>query len=158
MSGMDFRHAMRRLAGGVVILTAAEHDARYGMTMTAVMSLAMDPPSLAIGVNRGASIAAPIGRTGRFCVNLLHAGQADFCAAFSAQPSDRRFSVGDWQADEHGTPWLVDGQASIFCTLGPALTFGTHDLIVGLVDRVLNADAIAPLVYLDGRYTRAMAG
>ncbi|MDF7774814.1 flavin reductase family protein [Sphingomonas sp. AOB5] len=150
-----FRGAMRRLAGGVAIVTAAEEGRRYGMTMTAVMSLSMDPPSLAIGVNRSASIAAPLARTGRFCVNLLRASHDRFCADFSALATDERFTVGDWHTDENGLPWLADAQAVMFCTAGPVTTFGTHDLIVGLVDRAINEPAIAPLLHLDGSYMAA---
>lgn len=148
---------MRRLAGSVAILTTAEGSQRYGMTMTAVMSLSMNPPSLALGVNRSASIAAPLTRTARFCVNLLHASQLDFCAAFSALPTADRFSIGDWREDD-GIPYLAGAQANLFCTRGPVTVFGTHDLVVGIVDRVEHAEEIAPLVHLDGRYTVAAAG
>lgn len=151
----DFRAAMRRLASGVAIVTAVEDGTRYGMTMTAVMSLSMDPPSLAIGVNRNASIAAPLGRAGRFCVNLLRASHDRFCADFSALPTEARFTVGDWRSDETGLPWLADAQAVLFCTTGPVTPFGTHDLIVGVVERVINEPAIAPLLHLDGSYAAA---
>lgn len=152
-----FRLAMRRLAGGVVILSAAENGVRYGMTMTAVMSLTMEPASLALGINRDASIAGPIARAGRFCVNLLRADQAAFCGAFSALPTEERFTIGDWTVDEHGTPFLADSQASIFCSGGPSLDFGTHSLLVGVAERVIHADGVAPLIHLDGRYA-AVAG
>ena len=51
-----FKEAMRRLAATVTIVTAAKGDESYGMTMTAVTSLSMDPPSLVICVNRNASL------------------------------------------------------------------------------------------------------
>jgi flavin reductase len=152
-----FRMAMRRLAGGVVILTASEAGVRYGMTMTAVMSLTMDPPALALGINRGASIAAPIARVGRFCVNLLSEDHADFCAEFSRLPTAERFTVGDWLMDAEGRPYLASAQASIFCTAGPSTDFGTHVLLVGIADRVAHADAVAPLVHVDGRYSQLVA-
>ena len=148
----DFRAAMRRLAGGVAIITAAEQGTRFGMTMTAVMSLSMDPPSLAVAINRSASIAAPISRTGLFCVNLLRSAHDGFCAEFSALPTADRFSVGEWELDANGIPYLVDAQANLFCLGGPTMTFGTHDLVVGIVDHVINQPAIEPLVHLDGRY------
>lgn len=155
MTRDGFRMAMRRLAGTVAILSVAEGGRRYGMTMTAVMSLSMDPPSIALGVNRSASIAEPLRRADGFCVNLLRADQLDFCADFSALPTEQRFSIGAWGADDEGVPFLIGAQANIFCTHGPAILFGTHDLVVGVVRRVEHAPDIAPLVHLDGRYTVA---
>lgn len=149
---LAFRSAMRRLAGGVAILTSSADGEPYGMTMTAVMSLAMEPPSLVAAVNRSASIA-PILADGReFCVNLLHRRHMDFCERFSSLPKDERFSVGEWARSEEGTPYLTDAAAAIFCRVGPLFDFGTHRMVVGLVQRVSIDDEIDPLLHLDGCY------
>ena len=42
----QFRLAMRRLAGGVALVTTFHDGARHGMTATSVTSLCMDPPAL----------------------------------------------------------------------------------------------------------------
>ena len=80
----DFKKAMRRLAATVTIISTSDANGnRYGMTATAVNSLAMDPPSLLICVNHSASIHAPLVGRGRFCVNVLTTGHEDLVSAFS---------------------------------------------------------------------------
>jgi len=148
----DFRLAMRRLAGGVTVVTASDGVRRYGMTMTAVMSLAMEPPSLVLAVNRNASIiqALTVGR--EFGVNLLHHSHEGFCQRFSALPSDERFTIGDWEYTPEGTPYLSGAGAAIFCRVGPMYDFGTHRLVIGTVEHSVLRDEIDPLIHLDGRY------
>ena len=48
----SFRAAMRRIASTVTIVTASDGERRHGMTMTAVSSLSMDPPSMIVCVNQ----------------------------------------------------------------------------------------------------------
>ena len=150
--GEAFRHAMRRLAGGVAIAAAREGDRRFGMTMTAVMSLSMEPPSLVLAVNRDASMFGPLGRGRPFCVNLVGQELEPLVRAFSAQPSAKRFEVGDWCEGPGGAPSLLGAQAAIFCDVGPIHHFGSHALVIGLVTDAWIGEEISPLVHLDGRY------
>ncbi|MDE1917003.1 MAG: flavin reductase family protein [Sphingomonadales bacterium] len=158
-----FRQSMRRVASGVSLVTTGEvaHDdrpaTRFGIAMTAFMSLSFDPPSLVIAVNRGASIHKPLLRIGAFCVNVLAQHQEQLCQDFAMQPSDKRFDVGDWASDEGGLPYLPDAQTNIVCAVAAHHGFGSHDLIVGLVERVTNHTDIVPLVFADGRYGRIAA-
>jgi flavin reductase (DIM6/NTAB) family NADH-FMN oxidoreductase RutF len=55
-----FKGAMRRLASGVAIITTSHEGHRYGMTVTALMSVSMDPPSLAVGINPSATMYRPL--------------------------------------------------------------------------------------------------
>ena len=154
----NFRGSMRRLAGGVAVVTSFDGRRRYGMAMTAVMSLAMDPPSLVIAVNRTASIHAALQAGSPFCVNLLKHASEQMCRTFSALPSQDRFDVGDWAEGPGGAPYLKDAQAAIFCEVGPIHDFGTHGLVIGLVTDAWVDDHVSPLVHLDGRYIPAVAG
>lgn len=148
----DFRLAMRRLAGGVTVVTASDGVRPFGMTMTAVMSLAMEPPSLVAAVNRNASIIPALTAGREFCVNLLHHAHEDFCQRFSALPSDQRFTIGDWEYSPEGTPFLSGAGAAIFCRVGPMYDFGTHRLVIGTVEHSVLREDIDPLIHLDGRY------
>lgn len=147
-----FRGAMRRLAGGVALVTSNLDERPFGMTMTAVMSLSMDPPSLVVGINQSASIASVLTPGKPFCVNLLRYPQEGFCRQFSALAAEERFSVGEWRRTESGVPWLADAQAAIFCTVGPMHDFGSHRLVVGIVNETILADPVDPLVHVDGSY------
>ena len=48
VSADDFRSAMRRLTGGVSVVTAGRGKDISGMTVTSVSSLSVDPPALIV--------------------------------------------------------------------------------------------------------------
>jgi flavin reductase len=145
-----FKGAMRRLASGVAILTTNHQGRRFGMTATALMSLSMAPPSLAVAINRNASIYEALTARKSFCVNLLHERHAELCHWFSAVPAADRFQTGAWAEDADGLPYLKDSEASIACAIGPVLDFGSHTIFVGQVLRTILGGSCTPLVYLNG--------
>lgn len=147
----DFRAAMRQLAGGVALVTTCDAQGNpCGIAMTAFMSLSMEPPSLLLAINRKASLLAPLLAGGRFAVNLLAADQAAACQAFVAAPPNSRFGTLAWrQAD--GLPLVESAVATILCRVEQAQEFGSHMVVTGVVERVINGGG-HPLVYLDGRY------
>jgi flavin reductase len=148
----QFKAAMRRLAAGVALITTAHGGRWYGMTATAVSSLSVEPPALTISINRSASMYESLVARGAFCVNVLRHHHAEMCRAFSAAASEQRFQFGTWAESEAGLPHLVDSQASIFCEVGPTMTFGSHTIFVGKVVRSIVAEEVSPLVYLNGGY------
>ncbi|MFU0448799.1 flavin reductase family protein, partial [Pseudocitrobacter faecalis] len=71
----QFRLIMRRLAGGVCIITAGLGEDITGMTVTSLTSLSAAPPRLLVSINRQASSFAPIARHRLFGVNILGSDQ-----------------------------------------------------------------------------------
>lgn len=149
----QFRDAMRRLAGGVALVTTFHNGSRHGMTATSVTSLTMTPPSLLACVNRSASLHEPIRQGGLYCVNLLRAHQAELGARFASKPEgEGRFGFGDWTTDANGLPALRDGLASISCRVAATADFGTHTVFMGHVQEVRLSGAVDPLIYVDGQF------
>ena len=74
---------MRRLAGGVSIITAGRDEDITGMTVTSLTSLSASPPRLLVSVNRQASSFAPIERHRVFGVNILGSEQQELASRFS---------------------------------------------------------------------------
>ena len=66
-----------------------EDGAVYGLAATAVTSLALDPPSLIICVNRQATIYEPLLHSGAFCANLLRPEHQALSAAFTGKKAGR---------------------------------------------------------------------
>lgn len=109
-----FRFAMRRLTASVAIV-AARDDEDTGVVMTSAISLCMDPPALAIAVNRQASAHAAIKASGRFRVNLLHSDHLPLLEPFSGKlKGAQRFQLGEWTFEPDGAR-LTDAVASIGC-------------------------------------------
>lgn len=150
---LNFRQAMRRLTATVTVVTLAHGADRNGMTATAVTSVSMAPPSLLVCVNRAGYFHQVASRAERFCVNILHHGQAEVSQAFSRPvPSEQRFACGLWQDDEFGIPSLIGAQASIFCHKSMHVPYGSHSIIVGEVYAVRCRDEVSPLLYQNGGY------
>lgn len=151
----SFRQAMRRLAGGVALVSTAHDGVRHGLTVTAVTSLTMDPPALVVSVNRHASAFDALVTSGRFCVNLLTQQHADLAVAFSRKPDgDARFNSGVWRMNDVGLPALDGSVASISCRLHDLVEFGTHAILIGAVEHLAiePQQPAAPLIYLSGQF------
>ena len=80
---------MRRLTGGVSVITAGRGKDITGMTVTSVSSLSVDPPALIVSVNRAASSWPLLRRYGVFGVNILTADQLDIAERFSGKDGQR---------------------------------------------------------------------
>lgn len=152
-----FKRGMRRLASGVSLVTTRDDDgAPHGMVATSVASVTTDPPSLLVCVNRTASCHGPMDRSGTFCVNFLREDDQEVAALFSSSKHrDVRFSRGDWRPLETGALALSSALASFDCRVHKRVEAGSHTIFIGEVASVmLWEEAISPLVYLDGAYTR----
>lgn len=148
-----FRHAMRRLAATVTVITTAEAGERGGITATAVTSVSTDPATLLACVNQSSTLHGQIALGSLICVNLLRHIHADVSRAFSGQLSGvDRFAVGDWGEDAAGVPYLIDAQANLFCTVKLAVPYATHTIFIVEVSAIRLHDEIAPLIYQDGLY------
>jgi len=151
-----FKHAMRRLATTVALVTSGQGENWVGMAATAVVSVCADPPTLLVAVNRTASIHPTLHAEKRFCVNLLSDRHRDLVGVFSGKKKGlERFETGQWIAGADGLPVLGDALASLSCRTESTLDVGTHTLFIGRVESVVNHDEIDPLVWVDGGFATA---
>src|ERR1700716_4763610 len=94
----QFRSVMRRLAGGVSIITAGRGDDITGMTVTSLTSLSATPPRLLVSINRQASSFPLIERYRTFGVNILGSDQQTLADRFSngRLKGKQRFEGAAW--------------------------------------------------------------
>ena len=149
----EFKGAMRRLAGGVSIVTSSYDGSRFGLAVTAVCSVSLSPPSLLVCVNRASSSHEPIRLSGSFCVNVLHDGHEDIARRFgSSKLRDIRFDGGDWRTLVTGASALVGATVSFDCRVRESLFAHSHSIFIGEVVAVELGGGRTPLVYFDGAY------
>ena len=158
MSGQDvqqaFRHAMRRVAATVAIVSAKHGAERHGTTATSVTSISMDPPSVLVCFNQASRLHDFLRRQDHFCINVLHTENIDTAKVFSSNATAaERFASGDWRANDEGLPYLAGAQANLFCSKEQEITCGSHTIFIGRVLEVLTREDISPLIYVDGRYS-----
>jgi len=147
-----FRKAMRRVASTVNVITICGRGNPMGITATAMSSLAMDPPSLLVCINRAAAMHASMADMKTFRVNILHRDQEDIARMFADRKhEEERFAAG-WELPEGEPPRLIDAQASVLCRRIDHHQFGTHSIFIGVIEDVCVRDDLSPLLYWNGRY------
>lgn len=149
----EFRAAMRRLATTVSVISVERDGHRNAMTATSVTSLSMEPPSLLVCVNSRTKFHRIVSTSEQFCVNILHEHQRHYSNIFARPVTDEEFARVSWLHDQ-GYCYLPDSQASVMCRKSGELTFGTHTIFIGTVEKVVLREDSAPLLFHDGQYGR----
>jgi flavin reductase (DIM6/NTAB) family NADH-FMN oxidoreductase RutF len=163
-SGSDaesFRAAMRRVIGGVTVITT-RHDGRpWGLTVSAFTPVCMDPPTLLVCVNSRTVTASDISRDGRFGVNLLSQTQLHLSRLCSRAGEDKFL-------DDHVVPRaclpervimpvLRDSIVTFDCKASDVRPVGSHLVVVATIEGVLAPESRRPLLYGEGRYLHGIA-
>jgi flavin reductase (DIM6/NTAB) family NADH-FMN oxidoreductase RutF len=150
-----------RSFGSAVSLVSTEHDGqRHSMLATATTSVSMDPPSLLVCVNRSASAHAALKARGAFSLGIMPSGSHDIGVAIATAASSERFNHGNWNqlsgTDDitDGLPWLAETQATLFCSIGASMDYGTHTIFVANILHATGSSSDDPLLYCDGRFGR----
>ncbi|WP_330629525.1 flavin reductase family protein (plasmid) [Thioclava litoralis] len=68
------RDCCGRFASGVCVISTRTEDGDHGMTLSAFMSVSLDPPLIAISVARRARMRIRLEQAGHFAVNILDEG------------------------------------------------------------------------------------
>jgi flavin reductase (DIM6/NTAB) family NADH-FMN oxidoreductase RutF len=159
-----FRHLARAWASTVTVVTARRRQAALapgappadGFTATAFFPLSLEPPLVAIAVERGAGSAALLADADHFVVNLLSETQAEHSLAFARHWEHR---TDTWQRfpaaeDDFGVP-LLHGTAGAFSAkVRDRIDAGDHILVIGEVTAVHHGDTQRTLVYQHRGYAR----
>ena len=155
IDGELLKQAMRRLVGGVVVITAGTGEDRVGLTATSAVSLSVDPPTMLICVNRASSTWPVIARR-HFCVSILGAGQqatAERFAGIGGLRGAARYRGADWTIMESGASGLTEAQAIVDCALEEVIERHSHAILLGAVRAVrLNRIERPSLAYGGGRF------
>lgn len=155
VSSADFRNAMRRLTGGVSVITAGRGRDISGMTVTSVSSLSAEPPALIVSVNRSASSWPLIQRHGFFGVNILNADQFEIAERFTGKGGligAERFAGAEWFTRASGVPLLSGALAAIECEVEETIERHSHAIVIGRVLDVAFSARNAALAYWQGQY------
>jgi len=160
VSADDFRSGMRRLAGGVCVLTSELDGVPAGLTATAVTSLCAEPPRLLACVNKTVFAHAAIVGSGSVCINVLATDDVDLAKRFAGMlpgvAGNARFEGIDWHRHPGGAPVLDGALVSFQCRVGEVVPAHSHSILICDVIGVVLGDAAGvPLVYANGQFRSA---
>ena len=146
-----FRSVMGHFATGVTVVTASTPDGPVGMTANAVASLSLDPLLLLVAFDNDARTLPVVRETGRFGVNVLHAGQEELARLFASKRPESEKFAGVPHTVHDGIPVIEDALAWVGCRLEHLIPGGDHTIGIGAVEAAEAGDG-RPLLWFRGSY------
>jgi flavin reductase (DIM6/NTAB) family NADH-FMN oxidoreductase RutF len=146
---------MRKLAGGVAVITVGKKEDITGFTATSVSSLSAEPPRLLVCVNLASTSWRALQRHAHFGVNLLgdkDCAIADRFAGRDGLEGAARYAGWRWSPMVSGTLLLDTALAAIDCEVEEMLPRYDHAVVIGRVRAARVLAEAYPLVYWQGGY------
>jgi flavin reductase (DIM6/NTAB) family NADH-FMN oxidoreductase RutF len=151
----EFRAAMSAIGSTVHVVTARQGEERLGRTVTSLMSLSAEPPTLMVSIDIMSRLADLISKTGGFSVAALADDQEAIADAFAGRvQAHERFNLGDWSAWPSGHPMLLGTAAAMDCEVIGSIETGTHVLFAGAIVDAETTTSRSPLVWQRHAYRR----
>lgn len=155
ISADAFRGVMRTLVGGVSVLTVGRGQDISGMTVTSVTSLAVDPATVIVSVNRASSSWPLLARYRIFGISIPGADQLDVAETFAGKTGAKgadRFRGAEWDIGVTGVPLLRGAASTLDCEVEELIERHSHTIVIGRVRDARVAEYVSALAYWDGRY------
>jgi flavin reductase (DIM6/NTAB) family NADH-FMN oxidoreductase RutF len=139
-----FRETMASVCAPVTVITAHGDDGAHGTTVSAFMSLSMNPPMVGLALDRDSTMLEVIRRHRRFGVNVLASDQSRTALAFARKGADK-FDGIEWEMTD-GLPRILGVSAWLTCYLADLVDGGDHMIVQGAV-RSSTTSGREPLTY-----------
>ena len=154
-SGDELREVMRRYPVGVSVVTVDREGERLGLTVASLVSVALEPPLVAISIGHQAAFHELLRAAGGFGVSLLGADQVELAQHFARGVPPIALWHGIEIVEGSRGPLLAGAIGWLECGLEAEHRVGDHTLFVGRVEHVEQGAEGPPLVRLGGDYQRA---
>ncbi|RWJ05683.1 flavin reductase family protein [Mesorhizobium sp.] len=142
-----FKTVSSHWPSGVAVITTVGNDGTpHGLTMSAVISLSLEPMQYLISVDKKSSTLPLIKQCSRFCINFLNISQGDIGMKFASKADDK-FAGINYRTSRFGLPLIVGAVSSITCALASVVLSGDHEILIGDVLEIEHYGG-EPLVHL----------
>jgi flavin reductase (DIM6/NTAB) family NADH-FMN oxidoreductase RutF len=153
----EFTEAMAQLAAGVAVVTVRDGRDDLGTTVSALMSVSLEPPLILVSLGSGGYLCEVLLRQDRWAASLLSAGQAAIASRFATagRPSARHLVAGiAHHRGSHSDALVVEGGvAALEAETTQVVPAGDHTLFIARVLAVpYVTPSLQPLVRLRARY------
>ena len=155
MTGDDLREVMRRHPVGVSVVTVDREGERLGLTVASLVSVALEPPLVAISIGHQAAFHELLRGAGGFGVSLLGANQVALAQHFARGVPPIALWHGIEILEGSRGPLLAGAVGWLECGLESEHKAGDHTLFVGRVERAEQGAEGQPLIRLGGDYQTA---
>lgn len=149
-----FRRVLGRFATGVTVLSCRCDGRPVGMTLSAFLSVSLQPPLVLVSIRGTSRLVPHLGVGARFGVNVLAEHQRHLASHFAGRPrvdADLRY-IG-----HEGVPLLAGSLAHVVARVTAIHPAGDHFLFIAAVEHLLDGPDAVPLIFFAGRYQPARA-
>jgi flavin reductase (DIM6/NTAB) family NADH-FMN oxidoreductase RutF len=154
IGGDAFKAIMSAAPGPVAVVTAFDRDyIPYGLTMSAVCSVSLEPPLVLVCLATSSNTLSAIRETAAFTVNYLPVGEESTAMTFASKTA-QKFENVTWNCPENGVggPLLAEHAAYAACRVINSIEAGDHVIFVGeVVEGAAQSDRSA-LAYANRRF------
>lgn len=147
MHAEDFRAVMAQVPAAVSVVTTRAGGQSHGTTVSALMSLSMDPPTVLISLDNTSELLAKLERGSAVGLNVLGTGQSHIATHFAQK---HKTAIG-WELDEGEPPRVPGCQAWLALTIAEKIVVEDHTLVIGTVTSA-HGSSDAPLIYWQRTY------
>ncbi len=149
----DFRGVMSRWATGVAVVTATAGGRDAGLTVNALLSVSLGPPSVLVSLSSDADTLPVVSEGGHFGASFLAADQRAWSERFAKTlPSAEKFRGVGVHRGPHGSPLLDETIGALECRVVSRTPAFDHVLVLGEVVHLERGREAAPLLYFRSGY------
>jgi flavin reductase (DIM6/NTAB) family NADH-FMN oxidoreductase RutF len=133
----------------VTVVTTSTDGVPHGITVSAFMSVSLEPPLVAVSIEKRARSHSLVAAAGRFGVSILSDAQeatSRFFAGLTRAGFDPAYT---WHLE---TPLIADALGHLVCRVSAAHDAGDHTIYVGAVEYLGYRQTARPLLYFRGAY------
>lgn len=149
VSAQNFKQTLGRFASGVTVVTMQEGESVHGITVSAFLSVSLEPPLVLVSIDKRAHSHARLLLAERYGVSILAQGQEHLSNHFAGRDD----SVTPEFEKLAGFPVLQDALAQLVCKTHQIIDVGDHTLFIGYIQELNWRDAM-PLAYFQGKYRK----
>ena len=143
---------MTSWATGVAVVTSRDGSGPRGATTNALTSLSLDPLLVLVALDHTSNTLEAVRNSGRFCINVLAAGQEEIARRFATKASGEEKLAGIPHELVDGVPVVAGAVAWLACELDRELDGGDHTILLGRPLEAGSDPAAVPLVFFGGSY------
>ena len=127
------RDAFARHAGGVVVVSARVATGFRGLTATSLIPVSLEPPLVAVALDRHAATRDAVLDGGAFSVSVLEAAQEFVADRFAGRAPlvDPSWTEVAHFLGANGLPVIAGAVAWFECAVERVVEAGDHDLVIG---------------------------
>ncbi|WP_018634429.1 flavin reductase family protein [Neomegalonema perideroedes] len=143
------RDAFGAFATGVTVISTSTEEGDHGMTANAFMSVSLDPPLIAISLDRKSRMHEKVRASGRYAVNILAQGMEHVAMHFAGRHNPE---LANFFVNHHHLP-VAPGAVAVFLTeVAQEVEAGDHTLFIGRVLHLERDPKAAPLLFSSGSF------